>query len=274
EPISEFPIDLLIFHIIVPATFTLAKPKRLFRTLFENWWHITSHRLRLTSFMFGGERRYDEEGTHVRKTWRAVFLNLKAPLDGTGDENDEVVFVRDGVLVRAPGYDGVPVIPGKRMLIPVNEDGTLLNPEDAPIDDDLGYTIVYTPPNFKARIIGRGVRHLNIRLATTVFVIPVGGSALAAVILPALTAYVIISLFAIKNAATAAIIQRYVYPIFLAMVFGYRLQRQTTQLIQNWMQTVRDEEYLIGRRLHNIEPNEQENVSGSSRNASVGPVAE
>ncbi|CAG8601146.1 5730_t:CDS:10, partial [Acaulospora morrowiae] len=440
EPISEFPIDLLIFHIVVPVTFTLAKPKRLFRTLFENWWHITSHQLRLTSFMFGGERRYDEEGTHVRKTWRAFFLNLKAPLDGTNDENDEVVFVRDGTLVKAPGYDGVPVIPGKRMLIPVNEDGTLQNPEDAP-DDDLGYTIVYTPPNFKARVIlflflmwlcgslfccsvtvvplligrfvfksfnherpvhdlytftvglyimwslgvsfewlmrkfqaiiekrdhdvdwavvrqkiwqsmililkiayllvafgvviplllslvielyilhpwkkptadllsisylqnwalgivyvkiayriifmlpdniysraineitERGIRHLNVGLATNVFIIPVGGSALAAVILPALTASLIINITAIKNAVTIAMIHRCIYPIFLVMIFGYRLQRQTTQIVQNWMQTVRDEEYLIGRRLHNIEPNE-ENVSGSSRNVSAGSVAD
>jgi len=158
EPISDFPADLLVFHIIVPVTVTWAKPKRLFRKLFENWWRVTSHFLRLTSFMFGG-RHYEEEGTHVRGTLRAVLFGLKAPIPGLGevnndDENLEVVFVKDGGFVRAPSYDGVPVVPGRRMLIPVNEDGTLKNPEEAPVvDDQLNYTVVYIPPNFKARVI-------------------------------------------------------------------------------------------------------------------------
>jgi E3 ubiquitin-protein ligase DOA10 len=157
EPISDFPADLLVFHIIVPVTVTWAKPKRLFRKLFENWWKVASRFLRLTSFMFGG-RHYDEEGTHERRTLRAVLFRLKAPIPVAGevvddDENAEVVFVKDGGFVRAPSYDGVPVIPGRRMLIPVNEDGTLKNPEEAPAVDELNYTIVYVPPNFKARVI-------------------------------------------------------------------------------------------------------------------------
>lgn len=45
--------------------------------------------------------------------------------------------------------------------------------------------------------------------------------------------------------------------MFLALILGYRVQRQMGQLVNSWMQAVRDEEYLIGRRLHNIEPNEQ-----------------
>ncbi|CAG8627006.1 5045_t:CDS:10 [Rhizophagus irregularis] len=396
EPISDFPADLLVFHIVVPVTVTWAKPKRLFRKLFENWWKVTSRVLRLTSFMFGG-RHYDEEGT-------------------------------DGGLVRAPSYDGITVVPGRRMLIPVNEDGTLKNPGEVPVgqDDQLNYTVVYIPPNFKARVIiflflmwfcgslfccsvtvlplltgryifksilhhqravhdlytftvglyvlwahyvaiewitnkiqaiaerqdrnidwamvrqkmlqgiivvakilylviffgmvipfllslvielyiilpwkkpttdipvisflqdwalgivymkiayrivfmlpdnvysraineitGRGIKHLNVQLATTVFIFPIGGSALAAVILPALTAWVIITTFGITNANSIALIIRYIYPVFLALILGYRVQRQMGQLVNSWMQAVRDEEYLIGRRLHNIEPNEQ-----------------
>ena len=34
--------------------------------------------------MFGG-RHYDEEGTHVRRTLRAVLLGLKAPIPGPGE---------------------------------------------------------------------------------------------------------------------------------------------------------------------------------------------
>ncbi|CAI2176943.1 11731_t:CDS:10, partial [Funneliformis geosporum] len=430
EPISDFPADLLVFHIVVPVTVTWAKPKRLFRKLFENWWKVTSHVLRLTSFMFG-DRHFDEEGTHVRRTWGASLRRLKARIPNPGDniidDNTGVVFVKDGELVRAPSYDGVPVVPGRRMLIPVNEDGTLKNPDDAPVgqDDQLNYTVVYIPPNFKARVITflflmwfcgslfccsvtilplltgryifksilhhqravhdlyaftvglyvlwalyislewviskiqaiagqdlnidwtmvrqkmwqgtiviakilyfilsfgivipfllslvtelyiilpwkklttdipiisflqdwalgivymkiayrivfmlpdnvysrainditeRGFRNLNVKLATTVFIIPIGGSALAAVILPALTAWVIISAAGISNANSIALIIRYIYPVFLAIVLGYRVQRQMGQLVNSWMQAVRDEEYLIGRRLHNIDPNEQ-----------------
>ncbi|CAG8481152.1 15624_t:CDS:10 [Funneliformis mosseae] len=434
EPISDFPADLLVFHIVVPVTVTWAKPKRLFRKLFENWWKVTSRTLRLTSFMFG-DRHFDEEGTHVRRTWGASLRRLKARIPNPGDniinEYAEVVFVKDGELVRAPSYDGVPVVPGRRMLIPVNEDGTLKNPDDAPVgqDDQLNYTIVYIPPNFKARVITflflmwfcgslfccsvtilplltgryifksilhhqravhdlyaftvglyvlwalyislewviskiqaiagqdlnidwamvrqkmwqgtiviakilyfilsfgiiipfllslvtelyiilpwkklttdipiisflqdwalgivymkiayrivfmlpdniysrainditeRGFRDLNVKLATTVFIIPIGGSALAAVILPALTAWLIISAAGISNANSIALLIRYIYPVFLAIVLGYRVQRQMGQLVHSWMQAVRDEEYLIGRRLHNIDPNERGNTN-------------
>ncbi|CAG8536758.1 9053_t:CDS:2, partial [Ambispora leptoticha] len=404
EPISDFPLDLLVFHIVVPVTVDWAKPRELFRALFEKWWHVTAQQLRLTSFMFGN-RYPEEEGTHYRKTWRALLLGRKAPIPRLGidtnneDQNAEVVFVKDGGFVRAPSFDGVPVVPGRRMLIPVNEQGELINPNDTPPvgeDDQLHHTVVYVPPSFKARVIfflflmwfcgsifccsvtilpllmgrfifqsllhyqqpvhdlyaftvglyvmwtlgvgmewivrkfqilkeqqiwkvdwpvlreklvsgtliflkisylfvafgivmpflfslvielyfilpwkkyssnpppisflqdwalgivymkiayrivfmlpdntfsrtineitGRGIRNLDVKLATNMFIIPIGGIGLVAVFLPALNAWLI--LFAAGK---------------------------STQLIQNWMQTVRDEEYRIGLRLHNIEPNE------------------
>ena len=109
-----------------------------------------------------GERHLDEEGTHVRKTWRAFFLRTQAMVPRSSTEfnsinylsNDEaeVVFVRDGGFVRAPSFDGVPGVPGRRMLIPVNEQGELLDSNDAP-DDQLHHTVVYVPPNFQTRII-------------------------------------------------------------------------------------------------------------------------
>ena len=50
------------------------------------------------------------------------------------------------------------------------------------------------------------------------------------------------------------------------MILVYRVKRQMGQLVHSWMQTVRDEEYLIGRRLHNIDPNEQR---GNANNAII-----
>ncbi|KAG9287347.1 hypothetical protein G9A89_023718 [Geosiphon pyriformis] len=432
EPISDFPLDLLIFHIIVPITVDWAKPRRLFRSLFTNWWKVAAGQLRLTSFMFGN-RHPEEEGTHVRKTWRAFLLARKAPIPRLGidinvedNQDAEVVFIKDGGFVRAPSYDGVPVVPGRRMLIPVNEQGALLDPNDAPVGDDgqLHHTVVYIPPSFRSRVIfflflmwfcgsvfccsvtilplligrfifkailhyqkpvhdlyaltvglygmwsagvgfewilrkvqilkeqqlgnvnwpelrrkltvgtivflkilylffafgivmpflfslvielyfifpwkkynsdkyqislmqdwalgvvymkiayrivfmlpdntfsraineitGRGIRNLDVKLATRMF-IPIGGMAIGAVILPAINAYFILLVAGIRTQETKSFIFKLIYPLFLAFVVGYRIQRQATQLIQNWMQTVRDEEYLIGRQLHNIEPND------------------
>jgi len=105
------------------------------------------------------------------------------------------------------------------------------------------------------------------------FIIPIGGLCIAAVLLPALNAWLIMFVAGIKTRETQSFIFRLIYPLFLACVVGYRIQRQTTQVIQNWMQTVRDEEYLIGRQLHNIEPNEPGDVNnrnaGESANGEV-----
>ncbi|CAG8474643.1 1324_t:CDS:2, partial [Racocetra fulgida] len=55
------------------------------------------------------------------------ILERPAPIvDNNAIENDDVAFVKDGGFVRAPSYDAVPVEPGKRMLIPVTEDGVTL----------------------------------------------------------------------------------------------------------------------------------------------------
>lgn len=166
EPISEFPVDLLIFHIVVPVTISYAKPKRLFKTLFENWWRLAARQLRMTSFMFGG-RHPEEEGAHVRKTWWAWITRRKAPIPTIDDsevsieiQNQDVYFARDGGLVRAPFFDGVPVKVGRRMLIPVDEQGEALDEVDRILGhpasdgapDNLNTTVVYVPPNFRRRV--------------------------------------------------------------------------------------------------------------------------
>ncbi|KAJ3053322.1 hypothetical protein HK097_004529, partial [Rhizophlyctis rosea] len=60
EPLSEFPIDLLIFHFIVPWTIASVKPKEVFQAIVDAWFRWSAKRLRLTGFLFGGRHR-DEE---------------------------------------------------------------------------------------------------------------------------------------------------------------------------------------------------------------------
>lgn len=177
RPITDFPIDLLLCHVVVPVTISYARPKRVFRTIFTNWWKVTSRQLRLTSFMFGG-RFPEEEGSHKGTGAHARFMLKKAPVGGNAGETG-VTFVPDGGLAKAPSYDGIAVVPGKRILIPVNKEGHPLTQEEADaqdhplrkppklvpvsdrmvasgvenIEDALNHVIVYIPPDFRQRIL-------------------------------------------------------------------------------------------------------------------------
>ncbi|RUS31209.1 hypothetical protein BC938DRAFT_478246 [Jimgerdemannia flammicorona] len=443
EPLSEFPVDLLIFHIVVPVTISYAKPKHLFKTLFKNWWRLAAQQLRMTSFMFGG-RYPEEEGAHVRKTWWAWITRQEAPIPGTiGDlvddsevsieavqqQNQDVYFARDGGLVRAPFFDGVPVKAGRRMLIPVNEQGEALEEEDRRLGhpasdgapDNLHTTVVYVPPNFRRRVIiflflmwfsgslfacsitiaplivgryffknyltpgrtvhdiysftfglyvmwavvlivewcvrryrtlkrnnwrvdihvvarkakesitmmsklayllvafgvvipfllgllvelyiimplktpvteapvifffqdwalgimymkiihrilmmlppndwqraitaitARGVCNLNVKIATKAVIAPVLAVAIGAMVLPALLAWAGTVVFAITEPTKYAAYFRLAYPSVLAIIVFYRLQYHGIKFIKGWIQSIRDEEYLIGRQLHNLD---------------------
>ncbi|KAJ3022734.1 hypothetical protein HKX48_005361 [Thoreauomyces humboldtii] len=51
EPMSEFPVDLLIFHFVVPWTIAWIRPKRILKRIVAAWFKWTAARLRLTSFL-------------------------------------------------------------------------------------------------------------------------------------------------------------------------------------------------------------------------------
>ncbi|KAF9987057.1 hypothetical protein BGZ75_001097 [Mortierella antarctica] len=189
EPISDFPVDLLLFHLIVPLTARWLDPTKLFKALFEAWWRKLSHWLRLSSFMYGteGQRFPDEEGYIVYRTWSAWLTRARPPIPGaniqdedavgSGEELDidaPVLFIRDGGLSRVPNSDRIVHLKNRRIIVPVDEAGNALDPEDdqlgeidplmeiqpraregpRPLIDPKENTIVvYTPPNFKYRVI-------------------------------------------------------------------------------------------------------------------------
>lgn len=148
-----------------------------------------------------GKRRADEEGSHVRKTWKAWLLSEQAPVtnvdedvtnatlhpsttskglgikSSTNDELNErrseresgpntvsdapVVFQKDGGFARTVAADNVKIVPGK-MFVRTDQNGNALTKEgeDAIFDQldeeenqESMFTIVYIPPNFKARIL-------------------------------------------------------------------------------------------------------------------------
>ncbi|KAF9205594.1 hypothetical protein BGZ49_003806 [Haplosporangium sp. Z 27] len=186
EPISDLPIDLLLFHLIFPLTARWLNPTNLFKSLFEAWWRKLSHWLRLSSFMYAsdGQRFYDEEGHFVYRSWKAWALGWRPPIPGMENADEEttgsgeeldidapVIFVRDGGLLRVPNTDRIYHLKDRRVLVPVDDNGNALNPdEDLPgeidpltelqnrqreglVDPKENTIVIYAPPHFKRRLL-------------------------------------------------------------------------------------------------------------------------
>ncbi|KAF9928520.1 hypothetical protein FBU30_002319 [Linnemannia zychae] len=189
EPISDLPVDLLLFHLVVPLTFRWLDPTNRAKLLFTAWWRQLARWLRLSSFMYATEnqRFYEEEGHVEYRTWKAWLLRSRPSIPNSEQEenidiednaeledNAPAVFVRDGGWYRVPNTDRITQLKDRRILVPVDENGNALDPNDDlpgevdPLTDNLprnrdnpnprvdpkdGTIIVYGPPNFKRRLI-------------------------------------------------------------------------------------------------------------------------
>ncbi|KAG0367360.1 hypothetical protein BC939DRAFT_443427 [Gamsiella multidivaricata] len=185
EPISDLPVDLLLFHLVFPLTARWLNPAVRLKAIFATWWRKLAHWLRLSSFMYAseGQRFYDEEGHFVYRSWKAWFLRWRPPIPGaedmdetmgSGEELDidaPVIFVRNGGLLRVPNSDHILHLKDRRVLVPVDENGNALDPkEDLPgeidpfmelqirrrddlIDPKHNTIVVYAPPHFNQRLI-------------------------------------------------------------------------------------------------------------------------
>ncbi|KAK6358490.1 hypothetical protein TWF730_007824 [Orbilia blumenaviensis] len=172
EPVLEFPVDLLFYNIFMPLAIKYFRPANILEKIYGWWFRQCAKALRLSSFMFG-ERRAEEEGVFVRKTWTAWLLQRKGTIPtlvetegGGNDVSDSkgahspadltVVFERNGRFVRAPAKDSVR--PSRENLfIPVNDKNERIDNIHDPVDGDFGpnsenVTHVYLPPNFRTRI--------------------------------------------------------------------------------------------------------------------------
>ncbi|KAI5838245.1 hypothetical protein DFP73DRAFT_520375 [Morchella snyderi] len=101
-------------------------------------------------------------------------------------------------------------------------------------------------------VVARGYLDPDVKLATKCFIAPAGGFMLAALLLPLVLGFVAVNTI-LQNASSTTISQiyRYSYPvvfaIFLIVAGGYALKL----LVDSWKQSIRDEVYLTGERLHN-----------------------
>ncbi|CAO3587835.1 unnamed protein product [Absidia cylindrospora] len=178
-PFSTLSLDLLGVQFLLSPLISYLAPREYAKFLLDTWWRWTSRQLRLTSFMFSG-RHPEEEGRHIRRSLQAWLLRKKAAIPSVDDESHvygdvaiddlqqqqqhsaSVIFQRDGQLLRVPKMDTVPVVPRRRMLVPVDpmtlepldeEERRSGHPAASQSGDELSTTIVYAPPHFKFRII-------------------------------------------------------------------------------------------------------------------------
>ena len=167
EPVLEFPVDLLFYNFLMPLAVKFFKPSDGLHTMYTWWFRQCARMLRLTWFMFD-ERKLDEEGVNIRRTWGDVLRGVTAdpttrlkpdyknlPFE---DDPDLRAYVRqDGRYVRAPASDQVRIPKGTPIFLEVDENNKRLDKKRDRKEGVHGsandlYKQVYIPPWFQVRI--------------------------------------------------------------------------------------------------------------------------
>ncbi|KAI4187338.1 MAG: hypothetical protein L6R41_002880 [Letrouitia leprolyta] len=166
QPVLEYPVDLLFYNLVIPLAVKYFRPSETFSELYAWWFRKCARGLRLSHFLFG-EKKSDEEGRHIRRTWKDLFTgqtgDTDKPVIGADrqqlaeDRELNAFFLRDGKYVRAPASDQVRIPKGSHTFVEVDEDG---NRVDGQPDNDQGlhgrkndqFSTFYIPPYFRFRI--------------------------------------------------------------------------------------------------------------------------
>lgn len=80
EPVLEFPMDLLLYNAVTPVVIRLLRPSEAVNTMYAWWLRRCARMLRLSHFLFG-ERREEEEGHVVKKSWITFLLKRMVEKD-------------------------------------------------------------------------------------------------------------------------------------------------------------------------------------------------
>lgn len=163
EPISSVGFEIIFVLFGLPSLVSKVKPEAIMGVLEIWWWKSAARRLRLSEFLLG-KARPQEEGSHIRTTWRAWLTGQEArPEVLEEDEAPQVFFVRSGGHARVPADDravmSTPIIVRvDRQGQPLDNRGHLaIQSQEEAIEKmkkKATYRVVYIPPHFKARIVG------------------------------------------------------------------------------------------------------------------------
>ncbi|KAI8800678.1 hypothetical protein BJ742DRAFT_66466 [Cladochytrium replicatum] len=99
----------------------------------------------------------------------------------------------------------------------------------------------------------------DVRMAelTRVLLAPVIGMCLVVILMPLIMGRALDKVLAVVvGQATRTLVLRYIFPFTLVLFLGYEVLGNARGWVQMWMNQVRDDVYLVGRRLHNHQDEE------------------
>ena len=149
----------------MPLAVKFFKPSDGLYTMYSWWFRQCARMLRLTWFMFD-ERKEDEEGYIVRRSWMDFFRGVTGDKTIKTEEPEQpfledpelnAYFRQDGRYVRAPASDQVRIPKGNRIFLEVDESNHRVDGKRDRSDGVHGknsdlFKQVYIPPWFRIRI--------------------------------------------------------------------------------------------------------------------------
>ncbi|KAJ3103664.1 hypothetical protein HK100_004161, partial [Physocladia obscura] len=169
QPLSEFPIDLVLFHFVVPAFVAWIEPKELVLAGLKLYFRTAARWLRLTHFLFG-ERMRDEENGEVGEDDPLViklFEEVQRQDDGGVDNDADELLDEDGEqrvaaaaaaaepkpYLRVPNHDRIPLKPGVKVMVPMTKNEPLIGRAGENEEDiKANWTRVYVPGQLRVRL--------------------------------------------------------------------------------------------------------------------------
>ncbi|KAK0306371.1 hypothetical protein LTR01_006229 [Friedmanniomyces endolithicus] len=167
EPVLEFPLDLLLYNALTPWILRVVKPSDAVNAMYAWWLRRCARVLRLSHFLFD-DRRKDEEGHYVRKSWSSFLLQqnpiieptdpdttaapiLTARIPPTPSPAPEVHLAADGKYVLTPCTDQYRPPKSGEAFLHVTPDGDVYV-ADAEGKRNEHFAKVYVPPFFRLRV--------------------------------------------------------------------------------------------------------------------------
>ncbi|KAI8611743.1 hypothetical protein BC830DRAFT_1171635 [Chytriomyces sp. MP71] len=155
EPLSEFPIDLLMFHFLVPAVFSWIRPTDMVVEGLRLYYKFAARRLRITQFIFG-ERQRDEENGEVGDE-PIIVRTFNQTMDEAPDASTMEAIApgaRATPYLRVPNHDRIPLKPNQKVMVPISQFGPLVGREGETEEDiRANWTRVYVPEMLRIRLM-------------------------------------------------------------------------------------------------------------------------
>ena len=150
EPILEFPVDMLLYNFLTPIVIRLFKPSDTVNSMYAWWLRRCARALRLSHFLFD-DRRKDEEGRFVHKSWRSFFLMRRPEGLLPADESGHVSFQKNGMYTLTPSSDSFrPPNKAGEAFVHIDDCDACIVDKDGKKNDH--FAKIYIPPLFRIRI--------------------------------------------------------------------------------------------------------------------------